>query len=206
MVMSGGASQPDNPDSIDDLLARHKIPIDDIERLKAILARVPDSDPALPFFRGMWMPQLAIWRGKATGNQFGTTVFALVDLFFVVPLPLLTGLGALVGPQANWLRWMTFGLSLGAALISRFVAVQAYEPRWVLYHRFSESLFEEAQLYVERAGPYDPSQAVPPLDPIAIKNRFVTNVTELQTDRTNQYNDIVPAASAGAMAGKSRSK
>jgi len=70
----------------------------------------------------------------------------------------------------------------------------------VLYHRYAESLFEECQLYVERADRYDPTQATPPLDQEAIKNRFVKQVLDLEGNMTNQYDQIVQAASTGALA------
>jgi hypothetical protein len=193
----GSVVQDDSAGSLNDLLRRHQLQPDDADRLQQILAKIPESDPAHGFAWGTWAGQLAQYRVKASGNQFATGALAIVSLFFVVPLPLLTGLGALVGSGASWLRWMTFGLTLGAALTGRFVHDRAYGPRWFLYHRYTESLFEEGQLYAERAGPYDPGQSTPPLDDISIKNLFVTRVTKLQNDMANQYDQIVTLASAG---------
>lgn len=195
------AASKSSADPLDSLLKGHKLELDDAVRLRELLGRFTEDDAAYLFAWQSWARQLAESLGKASGNQFATTSFALANLFFVVPLPLLTGLSALVGPHASWLRWVTFALTLGAALISRYVADRAYGPRWVLYRRYSESLFEEGQLYVERAGPYDPTQSTPALDDITVKNLFVTRVTELQNNKTNQYNQIVVLASAGGVNG-----
>jgi hypothetical protein len=155
-----------------------------------MLVKVRDDDQAYDFVMGTWASQLIQYREKASGNQFATSAFGIAALFFAVPLPMLTGLSAVVG-NADWLRWLTFGLSLGAALTTRYVADRAYGPRWVLYHRHTESLFEECQLYVESAGPYDPTQHTPLLSDLQVKNIFVTRVTDLQSQMTNQYDQIV---------------
>jgi len=192
-------------DPLDSLLEGHKLQPDDAIRVRELLGRFNDDDPAYLFAKQTWARQLVESLGKASGNQFATTSFALANLFFVVPLPLLTGLSALVGPHASWLPWLTFALTLGAALISRYVADRAYGPRWVLYRRYSESLFEDGQLYVERAGRYDPRQSTPALDGLAVKNLFVTRITELQSNKTDQYNQIVHLASAGGLNGGGKS-
>ena len=118
---------------------------------------------------------------------------------------LVTGLGALVGTHATWLPWLTFGLTLGAALITQYVSARAYGPRWALYHQYAESLLEEAQLYVERAGRYDPTQSTPALTDEAVKNLFVMRITELQNNKTNQYDQIVHLASVGNVNGGAKS-
>jgi hypothetical protein len=188
-------------ESLDDLPQRSKLQPDDVEQLRQILGRISDADPAHWFAWQIWARELVESLKKSSGNQFATTSFSLARLFFIVPLPLLTGLGALVGTHATWLPWLTFALTLGAALISQYVSARAYGPRWALYHRYAESLFEEGQLYVERAGRYDPKQSTPALEEEAVKNLFVMRITELQNNKTNQYDQIVHLASVSGVNG-----
>ncbi len=191
---------PGSAGSTDRKSERYTLQPGDDERLQQLLNRISKDDPAYWFMHNIWARELVASLGKASGNKFATTSFDLARLFFTVPLPLLTGLGALVGSYTKWLPWLTFALSLGAALIARYVTDHAYEPRWILYHRYSESLFQEGQLYLERAGHYDPTRSTPALDETAVKNLFVMRITERQNDKANQYDQIVHIASASGVA------
>jgi hypothetical protein len=164
-------------------------------RIQRLLRRGPEEDLAHDFVFGTWLFEAVQYSEKESGNKWTSSLFGYARLFFTVPLPLLTGLGAAVG-NADWLRWLTFGLSLAAALITRFLADRAYMERWILYNRYSESLFQECELYVERAGLYNPRQQNPELDDVAIKNVFVTRIMDLKSRMTDQYNQMVTSASA----------
>jgi hypothetical protein len=168
--------------------------INDDARVNNVLNRLAADDPALDFATTRWAFELRLILEKNHGNQGATALFAVVRVIFLVPLPLLAGLGASIGTKASWIRWTTFGLSLGAALIAAFVTGRGYEPRWRLYHRYGESLLEEGWLYAERAGAYAPlSDASPTAD--NLKNLFVTRTQKILSDMTDQYDAIVHAAS-----------
>ena len=169
-----------------------------VERTRHILDDVAADDPARAFLYAEWRPRLVEIREKSSGNKVGTAVLAWIRLFFVVPLPALTGLSAIVGSNTSWLRWTIFGVTVFAAILSQLIVIQAYEPRWMLYQSYSELFFEAGRLYVERVGPYDPALVASEVDtPTALKNLFVANVTKLLNDLNQAYGTVVHAANGG---------
>jgi hypothetical protein len=151
-----------------------------------ILERL-SKDPALDFATNKWAPELLRLSRKSSKNGFATQMLGIARLAFTVPLPLFAGLG-LTGNGATAVRWVTFGLSVSAALIAAYVGIRGYEPRWRLYHTYASQLLSEGWLYLERAGTYAaggaPNQAA----------LFVQRVCEVLETMNKEYATIVHAS------------
>jgi Protein of unknown function (DUF4231) len=90
---------------------------------------------------------------KASKNGIHTQALGVARITLTIPVPLLAGLG-LHGNGATLVRWLTFVLSLVAAIITAYVTIRGYEPRWHLYRKYADRILSEGWLYAHRAGKY----------------------------------------------------
>jgi hypothetical protein len=172
-------------------------------QISSVLKALKD-DPALPFAEGCWARQMRTINHKASVNGLRTQGLNVARLTLTIPVPLLAGLG-LHGDGATWVRWLTFGLSLGAAVVAAFITICGFEPRWRLYHKYAGLLMDEGWLYVSRAGPYQataahPGAAHPGTDPASGQSlavRFTTRTCKIIDDMNKEYDTIAHKSATG---------
>ena len=166
-------------------------------QINNVVKRLEKDDPAYQFVVTTWAPELLALNHKSSKNGFATQTLSVTQLVLTVPVPLLAGL-SLNGNGATAVRWLTFGLSLSAALISSYVWRRGYEPRWRLYHRYASRLLQEGRLYSEKAGVYametGQQQAVP------AANLFVQRVCGALSEMSEEYAALVHTTATTAAA------
>jgi hypothetical protein len=79
----------------------------------------------------------AAWREK--GNKSGFYHLRLVALVAGIAVPSLVGLN-LAGTGGSVVRWLTFGLSLVAAIATGVIALYRIGDRWLMYRRLMDNL------------------------------------------------------------------
>ena len=123
-------------------------------QINHVLAKLQErSDPGYDFAANKWAPEMRVVNRKASKNGIQTQALSVARVTLTIPVPLLAGLG-LAGNGATLVRWLTFVLSLTAAIVAAYVTIRGYEPRWRLYHKYADKILSEGWLYLENAGKY----------------------------------------------------
>jgi hypothetical protein len=100
----------------------------------------------------------ATWRQN--GNKRGFYDLRLVALISGIAVPSLVGLN-LAGTGGVVVRWVTFGLSLVAAIATGIITLYRMGDRWLMYRRLADSLMEIGYTLVDQYGadPHDEQTA-----------------------------------------------
>ena len=92
-------------------------------------------------------------------------------------------------------RWLTFVLSLTAAIVAAYVTTRGYEPRWRLYHKYAGKILSEGWLYMENAGKY--GAAPQQRDQNELAALLTEQVCGLVSAMNKEYDAIAHASRAG---------
>jgi len=122
-----------------------------------------------------------------------TQALSVARITLTIPVPLLAGLN-LHGNGATLVRWLTFVLSLTAAIVTAYVTIRGYEPRWRLYHKYADKILSEGWLYLNKAGRYWTGSPQPDGNQLAAL--FTKEVCGIVTAMNKEYDAIVHASSA----------
>jgi hypothetical protein len=152
------------------------------------------GDPGYDFAVNKWAVEMRVVNRKASRNGIQTQALSVARVTLTIPVPLLAGL-ALHGNGATLVRWLTFVLSLTAAIAAAYVTIRGYEPRWRLYHKYADKILSEGWLYLENAGKYETVSAQ--RDQSELAALFAEEICGIVTAMNQEY-DAIAHASATA--------
>ncbi len=166
-----------------------------VAQINNVLEKLKErNDPGYGFAANKWAPEMRVVNRKASRNGFQTQALSAARITLTIPVPLLAGL-SLHGNGATLVRWLTFVLSLTAAIVAAYVTIRGYEPRWRLYHKYADKILSEGWLYMENAGKY--GTGPPQRDANKLAALFTKEVCGLVTAMNKEY-DAIAHASATA--------
>jgi hypothetical protein len=93
----------------------------------------------LAYWSVRWEAHVVFAAGRVTSNRKPFYMLRLVAISSSVIVPSLVGLN-LSGTGGVWVRWLTFGLSLVAALSTAVLALFRFGDRWFLYRSLQDDL------------------------------------------------------------------
>lgn len=132
---------------------------DEARRLAPIIDLVELPEQAKQFLRSRWLNQIDFMERQAYVQQRCYYVFRVAALVGGVIVPALVSLNA-DGRGGEWVRWLTFSLSLVVAISVAVEGFFRFGERWRHYRRTSEMLKSEGWSFFQKSGPY---QAYPSL-------------------------------------------
>src|SRR4051794_30939070 len=151
--MSGSTSPTESAD--DHTRRSTDPPVDDeVEALRAAMRDMALGDAWDRRFDGRLLGQLGWMQAYAQKNRMLHQGFRLTVILAGVTVPALVSL-SLAGEAATWVRWLTFGLSLVAALAAAVDEFLAFGDKWRHFRGIAETLKSEGWSFVQRVGPYE---------------------------------------------------
>jgi len=126
---------------------------DEARRLAPIIDLVELPDQAKQFLRSRWLSQIDFMERQSYVQQRCYYVFRVAALVGGVIVPALVSLNV-DGHGGEWVRWLTFGLSLVVAISVTVEEFFRFGERWRHYRRTAEMLKSEGWSFFQKSGPY----------------------------------------------------
>jgi hypothetical protein len=134
---------------------RTRVPGDDeVEALRAALRDLDLGSEWDRRFDGRFLGQVGWMQAYAQKNRLLHQTFRMTVIVAGVTVPALVSLN-LTGDAATWVRWLTFSLSLVAAIAAAVDEFFAFGDKWRHFRGIAETLKSEGWSFVQGVGPYN---------------------------------------------------
>jgi len=123
------------------------------EALDCLIGRLQPTEIDMRYLISRWRRECLWLDHFAHVNRWYYYRFRAVAVASSVTVPALVGLN-LLGRGGATLRWITFALSLVAALSIALLELFRFGEKWRLYRHYSQRLVAEGWQFAERTGAY----------------------------------------------------
>jgi hypothetical protein len=132
---------------------RKQRPDVEVQDLRTAIDRLPLKDESKQALDARFLGQLGWMQSNAQRNRFLHSLFRLTAIIGGVTVPALVSLN-LKGGAGTSVRWVTFGISLLAAISAAIDEFFAYGDKWRHFRRIGETLKSEGWSFVQLSGQY----------------------------------------------------